>query len=155
MWHCSHQAFYFRRPFRQFEEEWGSHQSIMDTIDRIRSIPRYITIAAWIAAAAIALYLISMVKRFVAPNANLIPKGCCTCREEPRLTQETPPTVTYVPQQPGPLTRSASHVSLVVAAEPSRSDEGTFKLSTLPRTLVAPYLRPPYRNIYPETQTGP
>ena len=125
----------------------------MDTIDRIRSIPRYITIAAWIAAAAIALYLISMVKRFVAPNANLIPKGCCTCREEPRLTQETPPTVTYVPQQPGPLTRSASHVSLVVAAEPtivapSRSDEGTFELSTLPRTLVAPYLRQPYRNIY-------
>ena len=45
----------------------------MDTIDRIRSIPRYITIAAWIAAAAIALYLISMVRRFVAPNANLIP----------------------------------------------------------------------------------
>ena len=112
----------------------------MDTIDRIRSIPRYITIAAWIAAAAIALYLISMVKRFVAPNANLIPKGCCTCREEPRLTQETPPTyISYVPQQPGPLTRSASHVSLVVAAEPtivapSRSDEGTFKLSTFNTT---------------------
>ena len=89
----------------------------------------------------------------------------CTCREEPRLTQETPqetpPTyISYVPQQPGPLTRSASHVSLVVAAEPtivapSRSEEGTFKISTLPRTLVAPYLRQPYRNIYPETPTGP
>ena len=64
----------------------------------------------------------------------------CTCREEPRLTQETPPTyISYVPQQPGPLTRSASHVSLVVAAEPtivapSRSDEGTFKLSTFNTT---------------------
>ena len=152
----------FQTQMQRLQQEHGevasSQPIIRGTIEGIKAIPRYLMIAAWIAAILVFLFLVKMIKDIIAPNAK-----CSDCL--PQCSRDSEPSRSWsradaIPAGPERLTRSTSHISLVVnsgdklpTAPPIQTPEEKYRLETLPRNFTAPYLQG-YRSLYPDVSTA-